>query len=196
LKWIGITGSIGTGKSTVAQIIRQLGYMVLDADVIAKNQLAKNSQGYQQVLTTFGDEILTTDNEIDKNKLAKIVFNNKVELHKLESIVHPLVQKEIQKIKSEQSAKGAKALFYDVPLLFEKQMQSQFDEVILIAAEEKNQIQRIKTRNNWSNEEIAKRLSSQMKLEEKRKLSRYVIENDGDLISLQKQIELLLSKII
>lgn len=196
MKWIGITGSIGTGKSTVAQIIRQLGYMVLDADVIAKNQLAKNSQGYQQVLTTFGDEILTTDNEIDKNKLAKIVFNNKVELQKLENIIHPLVQKEIQKIKSEQSAKGAKALFYDVPLLFEKQMQSQFDEVILIAAEEKNQIQRIKTRNNWSNEEIAKRLSSQMKLEEKRKLSRYVIENDGDLISLQKQIELLLSKII
>lgn len=196
MKWIGITGSIGTGKSTVAQIIRQLGYMVLDADVIAKNQLAKNSQGYQQVLATFGDEILATDKEIDKNKLAKIVFNNKVELQKLENIIHPLVQKEIQKIKLEQSAKGAKALFYDVPLLFEKQMQNQFDEVILIAAEEKNQIQRIKTRNNWSNEEIAKRLSSQMKLEEKRKLSRYVIENDGDLISLQKQIELLLSKII
>lgn len=196
MKWIGITGAIGTGKSTVAQIIRQQGHMVLDADVVAKNQLNKNSQGYQQVLSTFGDEILTTDKEIDKNKLAKIVFNNKIELQKLENIVHPLVQKEIQKIKSEQLVKGAKALFYDVPLLFEKHMQNQFDEVILVAAQEKNQIQRIKNRNNWSTEEITKRLSNQMKLEEKRKLSRYIVENDGDLISLQKQIELLLPKII
>ena len=133
---------------------------------------------------------------IDKNKLAKIVFNNKIGLQKLENIIHPLVQKEIQKIKSEQLAKGAKALFYDVPLLFEKHMQNQFDEVILVAAQEKNQIQRIKNRNNWSTEEITKRLSNQMKLEEKRKLSRYVVENDDDLISLQKQIELLLPKII
>jgi dephospho-CoA kinase len=196
LKWIGITGSMGTGKSSVAKVLRELGYQVLDADELAKKQLEIGESGYLKVLESFGTQLLKSDKTIDRSKLAKVVFNNKHELLKLENIVHPLIQRQIQIIKNDSEKHGEKILFYDVPLLFEKNMQNSFDEIILVVADNEVQMQRIQERNNWTKEEIKKRLESQMPLDQKKLKSKFIIDNNGSQIDLRNQVLGVLSQIL
>lgn len=185
LKWIGITGSIGTGKSTVSNLIRDLGFAVLDADDIAKQQLEKGTQGFQEVVKSFGSSILNDVGEIDKKKLAEAVFGNQKDLARLEGIIHPLVQQEVVRLKNRYQNQGAPVLFYDVPLLFEKKMEKKFDAVLLVACNPENQFKRIQKRNSWSIEEIKRRLENQLPLEYKREKSQFIIENDGSLEELK-----------
>lgn len=196
MKWIGITGSMGTGKSSVAKVLREFGYQVLDADELAKKQLEVGGPGYLKVLESFGMQLLNSDMTIDRNKLAKVVFNNKKELLKLENIIHPLIQRQIQIIKNESEKNGEKILFYDVPLLFEKNMQNSFDDVILVVADSEVQFQRIQERNSWTKEEIKKRLESQMPLDQKKLKSKYIIDNNGSRIDLRNQVLGVLSQIL
>lgn len=196
MKWVGITGSIGTGKSTVSSIIKNLGYPVLDADKIAQEQLKKNTVGYEEVLKVFGSVILDSENEIDRKKLSAKVFGSPEILKKLENIIHPLVQKEVENQKVKLKEQGFKVAFYDVPLLFEKKLQDRFDEIILVACDPQKQIERIRKRNTWSDEEIQKRIQSQIPLGEKIKMSRYIIYNNYDLETLKKNTEQLLQEII
>lgn len=196
MKWIGITGSMGTGKSSVAKVLRELGYQVLDADELAKKQLEIGESGYLKVLESFGTQLLKSDKTIDRSKLAKVVFNNKLELLKLENIVHPLIQRQIQIIKNDSEKHGEKILFYDVPLLFEKNMQNSFDEILLVVADNEVQMQRIQERNNWTKEEIKKRLESQMPLDQKKLKSKFIIDNNGSQIDLRNQVLGVLSQIL
>lgn len=189
MKWVGITGSIGTGKTTVSNLIRGLGYQVLDADLIAKEELQKNSQGYQQIVKQWGSSVLDVHEEIDKKKMAQMVFNQAEQLRILEAIIHPLVQKKVQQIKKESELRGDLILFYDVPLLYEKKLQDQFDEVILVVTSPSTQFARIKKRNQWSDEEIRNRLKAQMSLEAKAKYKNIVIDNDEGLPELESKIK-------
>ena len=189
MKWVGITGSIGTGKTTVSNLIRGLGYQVLDADLIAKEELQKNSQGYQQIVKQWGSSVLDVHEEIDKKKMAQMVFNQAEQLRILEAIIHPLVQKKVQQIKKESELRGDLILFYDVPLLYEKKLQDQFDEVILVVTSPSTQFERIKKRNQWSDEEIRNRLKAQMSLEAKAKYKNIVIDNDEGLPELESKIK-------
>lgn len=185
MKWIGITGSIGTGKSTVSQFIREMGFEVLDADRIAQDLLRKNSAAYPQIVQLFGQDILSEDKEIDRKKLAQKVFGNKENLTLLEEIIHPLVQLAVEEKKKLLQSRGDKIAFYDVPLLFEKNLQDRFDAVLLVACDPEIQIERIKKRNSWSDEEITKRLNSQMTLKDKIKLSTHTLYNNSDFLSLK-----------
>lgn len=196
VKWIGITGSIGTGKSTVSQIIREMGFEVLDADKIAQEQLRKNSAAYPQIVKLFGQDILSAEQEIDRKKLSQKVFGNKENLARLEEIIHPLVQSEVEASKKIFKSRGDKAAFYDVPLLFEKKLQGRFDAVLLVACDPAIQIERIKKRSSWSDEEIVKRLKSQMTLADKIKLSSYILYNNSDLVSLKKNTKEMLNKLL
>lgn len=196
MKWIGITGSIGTGKSTVSQIIREMGFEVLDADKIALEQLKKGSSAYPQIVKLFGQEILSSDNEIDRKKLAQKVFGNHENLTKLEQIIHPLVQSDVEAKKNIFKSRGDKIAFYDVPLLFEKNLQTRFDAVLLVACDQDIQIERIKKRNSWSDEEIMKRLNSQMPLKDKIKLSTHILFNNADLQSLKNTTIDLVNKLL
>lgn len=196
VKWIGITGSIGTGKSTVSQILREAHYEVIDADKIAQQQLMKTSSGYQKVVNLFGSEILNTNNEIDRKKLAEKVFKNKQLLSDLESIIHPLVQIEVERLKKIFENRGDVAAFYDVPLLFEKNLQNKFDAVLLVATDPQVQLERIKKRSGWTDEEINKRLNNQISLAEKIKKSQYIIDNNHDLERLKKNTLDMVQKIL
>lgn len=196
MKWVGITGSIGTGKSTVSTIIRNLGYPVLDADKIAQEQLKKNSVGYEEIIKIFGSGILDSENEIDRKKLSAKVFGNPEILKKLENIVHPLVQKEVEGQKAKLVQQGNRVAFYDVPLLFEKKLQDRFDEIILVACDPQKQLERIRKRNKWSDEEIQKRIQSQIPLGDKIKMSRHIIYNNFDLETLQKNTTNLVNEIL
>ncbi|NUM57490.1 MAG: dephospho-CoA kinase [Bdellovibrionaceae bacterium] len=196
MKWVGITGSIGTGKTTVSNLIRSLGYRVLDADLIAKEELQKNSLGYQQIVKQWGSGILGFHEEIDTKKMAQIVFSQPEQLRVLEAIIHPLVQKKVQQIKKESEFRGDLILFYDVPLLYEKKLQNQFDEVILVVASPSIQVARIKKRSQWTDEEIQHRLQAQMSLEEKAKYKNIVINNDEGLPELEIKVKEIIKKII
>ncbi len=183
--WIGITGSIGTGKTTFSDILRQKNQMVLDADELAKAVLEHNSSGYKKALAAFGPEILQANGHIDRAALAKVVFSEKSKLETLENIVHPEIRDSVEKVKTLEKKNNRKFLFYDVPLLFEKQMEKSFDLVAMVTCDAETQIKRIKARNKWSDEEIRNRLAAQIPLHQKETKAHIVIDNNGSLEQLK-----------
>lgn len=193
MKWIGLTGGLASGKSTVAGLLRKKGFAVLDADQVAQDVLKKGSPGLKQVVQVFGTDLLGADGELNRKKMAELVFSSKSHLQQLENIVHPLVQEKIRKLRSELEKKGDLMAFYDVPLLFEKNLFSQFDAVIVVVADEATQILRMKSRNSWGDEEIQRRLKSQLPMAEKEKRAHHVIRNHGSLDDLEDQVDQLVN---
>ncbi|MBL7545187.1 MAG: dephospho-CoA kinase [Bdellovibrionaceae bacterium] len=192
--WIGITGSMGTGKTTFAELLRKQKQMVLDADELAKAVLAPDGSGFSRAVAEFGSVILNPAGHIDRAALANVVFSDKVKLEKLEAIIHPEIRITVEKIKTEQRDLNRKFLFYDVPLLFEKKMEKTFDLVVMVTCRIETQIKRIKQRNSqWSDEDIRNRLAAQLPLEEKESKAHVVINNDGDKNQLQQETEKFLS---
>lgn len=196
MKWIGLTGGIGTGKSTVADILRRRSYQVIDADQIAREALETNSPVFSDVVRVFGPVILDDSGCIQRAKLAEIVFNEPSKKIELENIVHPFVQKKVQELKMLLAKEGAIVAFYDVPLLFEKKLQGQFDKTIVVSCEPEIQLQRIQKRNpQWSAEEINSRVLSQLPLITKVEKADYVIDNNGNLNELESQVEAVLESL-
>jgi len=195
MKWIGLTGGIGTGKSTVAELLRKRGIQVVDADQLAREAVAKNSTGLRAVLKEFGPSIQTKDGELDRQAMAQLVFKSKENLAKLEQIVHPIVRRLADEKRRELEERGDKFAFYDVPLLFEKQMEPMFDYIVVVTAKEENQLQRLKKRNGWSESQIRDRIASQIPLKTKSEEAHFVIVNDGSIDHLEKQIDTLLKTI-
>jgi dephospho-CoA kinase len=188
LLWYGLTGGLGTGKSTVASLIRSHGIPVIDADRLAKEVVEKGSIGLERVRQVFGPDILSPQGELDRSKMAEIVFARPDRLSQLEAIIHPLVQEAVLQQKNWLKDQGCPWAVYDVPLLFEKNLKKQFDGIITVAADEQQQIERVKKRNAWNDEEILKRIRVQVPMSEKIKLSDYVINNQGSLPDLEKQV--------
>lgn len=187
--WIGITGSIGTGKSTFSELLRKKGFFVLDADVLAKQNLEKTSPAFSKIVAEFGEKILNPQGDIDRAALALIVFSDKEKLEKLESITHPEIRIAVDKEKDGHKKNNQKYLFYDVPLLFEKNMEKSFDLVVMVTCSVENQIARIKSRNNWSDDEIQKRLAAQLPIAVKESRAHVLINNDGDKQQLQVEVD-------
>lgn len=189
MKWIGLTGGMGTGKSTVASMIQALGYNVLNADNSAHAALKKTSSIFPEIIKVFGDQILGPDGEIDRRKLGTIVFNDKFMLGKLEALTHPFIQNETQKEKERLEKSGVEMGFYDVPLLFEKKLQKKFDKIVLVTCGKEMQIKRAMERTKLTREEVRQRLANQMPMENKLKMSHYIVRNDGSLEELKMHVQ-------
>ncbi len=189
MKWIGLTGGIATGKSSVAKYLRDLGLAVVDADVLAREVTQIGSAGLIEVVREFGKEILNNDASLDRKKLAQIIFNSDEKRLKLEKILHPLIQESRARERRSLENSGCSIAFYDVPLLFEKNMQSEFDETVLVYAPEHLQRERLRARNGLSDSEINMRLNAQMPIDEKVKLATHVIQNVSSLAELRSQVE-------
>lgn len=187
--WIGLTGGIATGKSTVARIFRELGVPVVDADQVAREVVAKGGPAYPAVLQAFGSEILLPSGEIDRKKLGQKVFAKPNELRKLENLVHPLVQKHVAEFRKKYQDQGQAVAIYDVPLLFEKSLQDQFDKVIVVSSSEASQKSRMKKRDQLSDAEVESRLKSQRPLAEKIAKADFVISNEGSEDDLRKSVQ-------
>ncbi len=188
MKWIGLTGGLGTGKSTVANILREQGFVVLDADRLAAQVIAAGTPGLKSVVKNFGPEFLLSNGELNREKMSQEVFSKPESLAKLESIVHPLVKVAVENEKDAERLKGATLVFYDVPLLYEKNI-SGFDAVIVVTSRAETQQQRIQKRNLWSADEIKNRLKNQLPLASKIQKADYVIHNDSDLEALKLAVE-------
>ncbi|MFN7905772.1 MAG: dephospho-CoA kinase [Pseudobdellovibrionaceae bacterium] len=183
--WVGLTGGIATGKSTVSKFLQDLGLAVINADDLAHEALQKGTPSFQKIVDYFGSGILTDDGEIHRKHLAQKIFSKEACKLKLESIVHPYVQNRVQQLQALAIQKGHEIIIYDVPLLFEKNLAGQFDCVVVVSCSEQLQIERMKSRNQWSEEEIELRLKNQMLLKEKEKLANVVIQNEGTLEELK-----------
>ncbi len=181
---IYLTGGIATGKTTVAKIFESLGAKVVDADKIAHDIIKKGEKAYHKIVEQFGSGILDSTGEIDRKKLGKIVFEDKDKLALLESIVHPEV---VNKMAEEISECPNDFVVVEIPLIYEKKIY--VHPVIVVYASKDVQRERMRKRDNLSDEEIEARLSSQIDIEVKRKLADFVIDNSGDLRRTREQVE-------
>lgn len=183
--YLGLTGGIGSGKSTVARMFADLGATVIDADAIAKEVLEPGQLGYEAIINRFGDEILDSSGNIDRTSLAAKVFNNSAKLKELEDIVHPEVASRVNEIR--ESLTSGITVIYDTPLLVEKELQHQFDRVVVVLAPELLRTQRLLDRG-LGERDIAARMSNQATDERRREVADYVIDNSGNLAQLRTQV--------
>jgi dephospho-CoA kinase len=177
---VGLTGGIACGKTTVAQMFVRHGAYLIDLDKLAQAVVAPQLPAWQEIIELFGDNIFLVDGNINRNKLAKIVFSDKEKLKKLNAIVHPRVLAEWSKSLKAIEKKNKKAIVIsEVPLLFEENLQKMVDLSILVVITPEEQINRLMMRNDLTEDEAKKRLQSQLPIAEKIKMADIVIENKG-----------------
>jgi dephospho-CoA kinase len=186
---IGITGSIGSGKTTVCRILEQH-YPVYFTDEMAHAQLF-TAEVREILVARWGTEICQKMN-IDRAQVARIVFNNPAELKFLDSVVHPLVLQQMQKLAD--SARWP-VICFEVPLLFETNLEKCFDHILTVTAEEKLRIVRLQNRNSSSESDIRHRITTQLNDTEKISRSDTVFFNNGSLADLKRQVEDFIKKI-
>ncbi len=190
---LGLTGGIGTGKSTVAKMLREKNIPVVDTDSISK-EIIEYPEIIEKIKAEISSKIFNNENKLDRKKLSEIVFENKDKLKKLNEIMHPVILKkmweEVEKLK-----KDYKIIVVDIPLLFEINMENEVDKVLLIYSSKEIQIERIMNRDGRSREEAIKIINSQMPLYKKREKSDYIIQNNDSLEKLEKNLDKVVQKL-
>ena len=193
---IGITGNIGSGKSLVAEIIREAGFVVSSSDEIAKRLMSENKEIIIALQKVFGDDIYDSEGKLDKAKLAEIVFGDTPEhdkhLKELNRIVHPHVLAEHERQIEEYSEKGTDRLFIESALIFEAQIEDAFDYIVVVDASEELRIKRIQERDGRSLVAIKQMMKSQISSEQKVKQADFVIDNSSTKDSLKQSVSVLL----
>lgn len=195
MKLIGLTGGIASGKTTVAKIIERLGAAVVDADALSREVVEPERAAWKEIIQAFGEEILRPDRTLDRQKLRATIFNNPAARKTLESIIHPKVRALAEERIGQHAAAGYEIVVYEVPLLFEGNLHQWLRPVVLVACNVGIQKQRLQDRDRLSAEEAQRHIDAQMSLEEKRRLADYVIENDGDLEALERQVQAVMKTI-
>ncbi len=195
MKLVGLTGGIASGKSTVAKILAELGAAIVDADVLSREVVAPGHDGWNEIVATFGRDVLQADQNLDRQKLRTLIFNNPAARKQLEAIIDPRVRALAEQRIREHGEAGYTVVVYEVPLLFEGNLQEWLRPVILVASNVDLQRQRLQRRDGLEATAAQKHIDAQMSLEDKRKLADYVIENDGSLADLESQVRSVLAKI-
>ncbi|MGA8848611.1 MAG: dephospho-CoA kinase [Dehalococcoidia bacterium] len=186
---VGLTGSVGTGKSTVTNFFRELGAYIIDWDELAREVIRPHSKSWKEIAEYFGKGILNDDLTINRQKLADIVFSDKEKLAKLNQIVHPEVFKEDERITNEIKSLDPNALIIkDIPLLFELTRPIFVDKIVVVSASEQTQLRRLKEKG-MRRKDAQRRIKSQLPLEKKIKSADFVINNDGPLEETKRQVE-------
>ena len=196
---VGLTGGIGTGKSTVSRKLRERGYPVIDLDVISR-EVIEYPEVIDELVRNFGIEILESQNNISgkksisRNKLRQTVFKEEKKVSVLNSIMHPPIVEEMRR-QIEELRKSYKTVFVEVQLLFEAKLEKEFDIIVLVYADKKTQLERVLKRDGRSKGEVRQIINAQMDMTEKRKLSNYIIENNEDPEMLDLEIEKFIKKL-
>lgn len=184
----GLTGGIATGKSTVAAVFEEAGARLIDADRIARDVVRKGTSAYRDIVAHFGMDVVCGDGEIDRRRLAAIVFNDPAAQRALEDIVHPQVKREVDRRVDLIRRQAPEALvILDIPLLFEAGMQGGLDAVIVVYAPEHLQLARLMARDGLTEPEALARIRAQMPIDSKRALATRVIDNSGSREQTRQQ---------
>ncbi len=196
LKIIGVTGGIGSGKSSVARILKDLGAAVIDADVLAKSVTSAGGKAFDELVGYFGDGIIGDDGEIDRKKLAHAVFSDAEKLKMLNAITHKHIAEKIYDTVEVLKSTGKwDTIVIDAPIPIEKGFIDLADEIWVVVAERETRIRRVMQRSGYTYEEVAARIDSQMGDDEYLELADEVIRNDDSIEELEQTVvRLFLSK--
>ena len=190
---VGLTGGVATGKSTVAKMFKRRGAVVIDADELAREVVKPDKPAWRQIVKMFGKTVLNPDRTLNRRELGAVVFGNRTKLRQLEQIIHPRVARE-QARRTRQAARTdpAAVIIYDVPLLFEAGIDKRVDKIIVVTADRKTQIARLRKRNGLSQAEAIRRINCQMPLAKKIQRADHVLNGTVSRPSLRQQVGQLL----
>lgn len=192
LKLFGLTGGIGSGKSTVAAMIRARGIPVLDADVFAREVVAPGQPAHAEIAAAW-PEVIGPAGEVDRRKLAARIFGDPAARLQLEGITHPHIQARAEAEAAALARAGHRLAFYEASLLVETGRHRDFAGLVVVVAGEEQQIARVQARSGIARAEAVARMRAQLPLEEKRRVATHVVDNSGDLADTQRQVDALLA---
>lgn len=191
---IGLTGSIGTGKSMIAERFHALQIPVVDADLIAREVVEPGEQAYDKIIDTFGAAILQKDKTLDRKALGAIVFQDEEKRKQLNGIIHPAIREEMVRLRDTYVQSGAPCVVMDIPLLYESKLTHFVDKVIVVSVDPDVQLKRIVARDKSTELEAKQRIQSQIPVSEKAAMADAVIDNNGSMASSYEQLDAILSK--
>jgi dephospho-CoA kinase len=185
---VGLTGGIGSGKSTVASMLERRGAVVVDADSLARQALARGTPGYARVVEEFGPEVVDQNAEIDRERLAQTVFADPEARRRLEAIVHPEVARRFTDSVAPHRDTD-RVVVYVVPLLVERSMQGAFDVVVAISASPDTRQARLSADRGMGQEDVRRRMAAQLPDQERQRAAHVVIDNEGTLQELEQHVQ-------
>ena len=183
---VGLTGGVASGKSTVAAMLAELGAVVIDADAIAREVVARGTPGLDAVVAEFGAGLLTADGELDRPAMGRLVFGDEDARRRLEGIVHPLVFERYAEL--EASAPEGALVVHDIPLLAESGRGEDFDAVVVVDVPRELQVERMLRDRGWTLEDAESRIAAQATREQRLALATHVVENTGSLEQLRARV--------
>ena len=184
---VGLTGGVASGKSTVSAILAELGAVVIDADALAREVVARGTPGLDAVVAEFGPSLLTPECDLDRPAMGRLVFGDEAARRRLEAIVHPLVIGRMAEL--EAAAGEDDVVVHDIPLLAEGGRADTFDAVVVVDAPRDLQLQRMLSDRGWTREDAESRIAAQATREERRAVATHVIDNNGSLEDLRARVE-------
>jgi dephospho-CoA kinase len=195
VKLVGLTGGVGSGKSTVADMLRDLGAEVVDADEASHAVYEPGTPGFTAVVREFGDDFLR-DGRIDRQRLGELIFNDADARRRLNAIVHPLVREWMAARTAEAALRAAQVVVQVVPLLFENGLERLFSTIVLVYVPEEVQLERLVNGRGLAPERARAIIAAQMRIEEKRSLAHHVVDNRGTLDGTRAQVDQLWAHLI
>ncbi|MBM7642323.1 dephospho-CoA kinase [Streptococcus loxodontisalivarius] len=194
-KIIGLTGGIASGKSTVTNYLRKKGFKVIDADQVVHDLQEKGGALYQALLDWLGPDILGQDGQLNRPKLAELIFSSQDNLDKSARLQGAIIHQKLAE-KRDELAEQEEVFFMDIPLLIEQDYIDWFDQIWLVALDKETQLQRLMDRNTYSKDEAAARIASQMSTDAKKKVASHIIDNSGSLEETYQQLDDLLDDLL
>ena len=189
---IGLTGGVGSGKTTASKFLQELGAHILDADKVGHESYLPDMPAWKDLIAAFGEDLLLPNQEIDRKKLGAIVFSNPENLAKLNSIVHPRMREMMEQQLEELKGQGVKLVVLEAAILIEANWQSLVDEVWTTEAPEATVVERLKARKNWTEQQVRDRIRSQMSPQERAAHAQVVIDTDCSLDEMRDRVKNLL----
>lgn len=192
--FIGLTGGIASGKSTVSRLIRSMSIPIIDADEVAREVVEPGTETLKAIEQRFGSVILNEDGTLARKKLGVIIFQDPVQRDVLNQIVHPAVRQRMNELKDYYLSQGAQTIVYDIPLLYESNLFHLVDKVLLVYVDAKTQLARLMERDRAGEEDAKQRIASQMPLSSKREQADAIIDNSGTIEETKAQLLEILKK--